>query len=126
MCSYAAPKWELISVIIEKPGEEKLTKVYLDKNSIKTNDGDIRSYSAKRVTHDGQTEIVNNFMIMCSKGLTKLPTEKNWSHIFNRFTIFTDTRTYSRMVFQGVCSDRVIKDLKTIEFDSSVPSYWNY
>lgn len=124
ICSHAAPKWELISVIIEKPEEEKLTKIYLDKNSIKTNDGNIRSYDAKRVTHDGQTAIVNNFIIMCSKGLTRLPTEKNWSHIFTRSTVFANTATYSRIAFQSVCSDRPLNDLKTIEFDSSVPDYW--
>ena len=41
------PKWELVNAFVQP--KEELVKVYLDKNSIKTSDNDIRSFDMKMI-----------------------------------------------------------------------------
>ena len=127
---YAEPKWELINVIIEDKQKETFNKIYLDRNSIKSDDNDIRSFDLKTTTL-GKKNTVNNFTIMCSKGYSKsdyytvstnepLKIEKKWGPIFSKNTVFGNIKTMEMIAFPEVCADRLWKnnDVNTIEFDN--------
>ena len=127
---HAEPEWELIHIAIQDKKKEKISKIYLDKNSIKSSDNDIRSFDLKTITL-GQKNSVNNFTIMCSKGLAMsdymiinpnqpMKTEKRWAPIFSRNTIMGNVKTTHLIAFHEVCADRLWKnnDVNTIEFDN--------
>ena len=78
--SHAAPKWELANVFITNKDKGEISKIYVDKNSIKTapNNKDIRYFSIKEVHSNPKNNVVkNNLAIECSQGLFLSPDRKS-------------------------------------------------
>lgn len=136
--SYAQPEWELINAFVVK---EQIAKVYLDKNSLKSKDNDIRSFDLKMIEPDGKknSQRIYNGTIMCSRGLSITPlvnitktadgsvktsTRYDWSNIFDRTTIMVNIVTAERLAFHAVCADRFRNDANTIEFNNKPVGYF--
>lgn len=124
VASNAQPKWELVNAFVS---DQELIKVYLDKNSVKTNDNDIRSFDMKLIHPKPQHNIKANFTVMCSRGyyledkfLGKQNSPKEWQHLFTRNTVMGDIKITPALAFHSVCADRLWKnnDVNTIEFQN--------
>lgn len=122
--SHAQSKWELVNAFV---AEQEIIKVYLDKNSIKTNDNDIRSFDMKLIHPNPKHNIQANFTVMCSRGyyladkyLGKQNSPKEWQHLFTRNTVMGDIKLTPGLAFHKVCADRLWKnkDVNTIEFQN--------
>ncbi|MFN3455736.1 MAG: hypothetical protein AB8V60_03595 [Coxiella endosymbiont of Dermacentor nuttalli] len=119
------PKWELVNAFVQP--KEELVKVYLDKNSIKTSDNDIRSFDMKMIYPNSKHNFQANFTVMCSRGyylddkyLGRPDSPKEWTHIFTRNTVMGDIKVTPGLAFHAVCADRLWKnkDVNTIEFQN--------
>nr|WP_159373000.1 hypothetical protein [Acinetobacter lwoffii]AXX83717.1 hypothetical protein ABEDB_3535 [Acinetobacter lwoffii] len=119
------PKWELVNAFVQS--KEELAKVYLDKNSVKTSDNDVRSFDMKMVYPNSKHNFQANFTVMCSRGyyledkyLGKPNSPKEWTYIFTRNTVMGDIKLTPGLAFHAVCADRLWKnnDVNTIEFQN--------
>ena len=106
--SHAAPKWELANVFITNKDKGEISKIYVDKNSIKTapNNNDIRYFSIKEVHSNPKNNVVkNNLAIECSQGLFLSPFTNQWEPIFQRGYIIGTLKTYEYYSYTTVCDD---------------------
>ena len=106
--SHAAPKWELANVFITNKDKGEISKIYVDKNSIKTapNNNDIRYFSIKEVHSNPKNNVVkNNLAIECSQGLFLSPFTNQWEPIFHRGYIIGTLKTYEYYSYTTVCDD---------------------
>ena len=110
--SHAAPKWELANVFITNKDKGEISKIYVDKNSIKTapNNNDIRYFSIKEVHSNPKNNVVkNNLAIECSQGLFLSPFTNQWEPIFQRGYIIGTLKTYEYYSYTTVCDDVIGK-----------------
>ena len=127
--SHAAPKWELANVFITNKDKGEISKIYVDKNSIKTapNNNDIRYFSIKEVHSNPKNNVVkNNLAIECSQGLFLSPFTNQWEPIFQRGYIIGTLKPMNIIAIQlfddvrGKYSNNIIINTNRIDFNNSL------
>jgi hypothetical protein len=124
--SNAQPKWELADVFITDKNKGEISKLYVDKNSIKKeqNNSDIRYFSIKEVHSNPKNNVVkNNLAIECSQGLSLNPFTNKWEPIFQRGYIVGTLKTYEYYSYTSVCNDVRGKYTNNIIIDTNRVGY---
>jgi hypothetical protein len=127
--------WKLIyaNFYPQDQAEKYVHKIYLDKASIKTLDGNIREFTTISTYPDGylnQAKKVEkkkdeyaNFTIKCSNATVVTDTYsldaragKTWSPIFTKMSVITNVADIPAMAFFDVCADRISQDFNNLIF----------
>ena len=141
ICHAKTNDWQLIHAHYypQDKKEKHIQKIYLDKASIKTSDGDIREFTTINTYPNGYLNPSNKvekkkdeygtFRIKCSNatGWTDLynidtnseyfgKTNKGWSPIFTKISVITNVAYIPALAFYDVCFDRISKDFNSIIF----------
>lgn len=141
ICHAKTNDWLLIHTYYSPHDKEEkyIQKIYLDKSSIKTSDGDIREFTTINTHPNGYLNPNNKvekmkdeygtFRIKCSNatGWTDLynidtnsesfgKMNKGWSPIFTKISVITNVANIPALAFYDVCFDRISKDFNSIIF----------
>lgn len=126
VCHAKSNDWKLIyaNFYPQDQAEKYVHKIYLDKSSIKTIDGNIREFTTISTYPDGylnqfkkvekKKDEYAKFTVKCSNATVFA--DQTWSPIFTKMSVVTNVADIPRMAFYDACADRISQDFNNLIF----------